>query len=134
VTAFPSCALTFFFSSRRRHTRFSRDWSSDVCSSDLAEPEPLTSSFTVTHSMLLNVISRPGDAFAHMRHLLTDNHEDRPAQRRHILRAIAIFRALLAAGVVERLDTPDADGRRVRLTVDLQFDFALNQPLSPLAL
>src|SRR5690606_24496099 len=29
---FRSC---FFFSSRRRHTRFSRDWSSDVCSSDL---------------------------------------------------------------------------------------------------
>src|SRR5690606_41082254 len=28
----------FFFSSRRRHTRFSRDWSSDVCSSDLAAP------------------------------------------------------------------------------------------------
>src|SRR6266511_4407054 len=27
----------FFFSSRRRHTRFSRDWSSDVCSSDLAQ-------------------------------------------------------------------------------------------------
>src|SRR2546429_2598930 len=28
--------LFFFFSSRRRHTRCSRDWSSDVCSSDLA--------------------------------------------------------------------------------------------------
>src|SRR5690606_40614232 len=27
--------LIFFFSSSRRHTRFSRDWSSDVCSSDL---------------------------------------------------------------------------------------------------
>src|SRR5690606_39330912 len=27
----------FFFSSRRRHPRFSRDWSSDVCSSDLGE-------------------------------------------------------------------------------------------------
>src|SRR5690606_40871334 len=27
----------FFFSSRRRHTRFSRDWSSDVCSSNLVE-------------------------------------------------------------------------------------------------
>src|SRR5205809_84360 len=27
-------AQTFFFSSRRRHTRCSRDWSSDVCSSD----------------------------------------------------------------------------------------------------
>src|SRR5690606_39896058 len=29
------CSFFFFFSSRRRHTRFSRDWSSDVCSSDL---------------------------------------------------------------------------------------------------
>src|SRR5690606_39421081 len=29
------CPVLFFFSSRRRHTRFSRDWSSDVCSSDL---------------------------------------------------------------------------------------------------
>src|SRR5690606_40559499 len=29
----------FFFSSRRRHTRFSRDWSSDVCSSDLQRRE-----------------------------------------------------------------------------------------------
>src|SRR5690606_40410842 len=28
---------SFFFSSRRRHTRFSRDWSSDVCSSDLVD-------------------------------------------------------------------------------------------------
>src|SRR5690606_40772078 len=32
----------FFFSSRRRHTRFSRDWSSDVCSSDLyLDTQPL---------------------------------------------------------------------------------------------
>src|SRR3712207_8002096 len=29
------CSLFFFFSSRRRHTRYWRDWSSDVCSSDL---------------------------------------------------------------------------------------------------
>src|SRR5690606_39308568 len=33
--------LIFFFSSRRRHTRFSRDWSSDVCSSDLAFVFPI---------------------------------------------------------------------------------------------
>jgi superfamily II RNA helicase len=99
-----------------------------------AEPEPLTSSFHVSHAMLLNVIGRPGDAFAAMRHLLTDNHEDRAAQRKHIRRAIAIYRALLAGGVVERLAEPDEAGRRVRLTVDLQFDFALNQPLSPFAL
>ncbi|HTA11002.1 MAG TPA: DUF3516 domain-containing protein [Streptosporangiaceae bacterium] len=100
----------------------------------VAEPEPLRSSFAVSHAMLLNVISRPGDAFAAMKHLLTDNHEDRAAQRKHISRAIAIYRALLAGGVVERLPEPDADGRWVRLTVDLQEDFALNQPLSPLAL
>src|SRR5712675_3344219 len=37
---FCHCAssLFFFFSSRRRHTRCSRDWSSDVCSSDLVFP------------------------------------------------------------------------------------------------
>jgi superfamily II RNA helicase len=99
-----------------------------------AAPEPLTSSFAVSHAMLLNVISRPGDAFTAMRKLLTDNHEDPPAQRRHIRRAIAIYRALLAAGVVEKLVEPDETGRRVRLTGDLQLDFALNQPLSPFAL
>ena len=99
-----------------------------------AEPEPLRSSFAVSHAMLLNVIGRPGDAFPAMRHLLTDNHEDSAARRKHISRAIAIYRALLAGGVVERLAEPDADGRSVRLTVDLQDDFALNQPLSPLAL
>ena len=37
---------------------------------------------------------------------------------------------MLAAGVLEKLADPDEMGRRVRLTVDLQDDFALNQPLS----
>jgi superfamily II RNA helicase len=99
-----------------------------------AEPEPLTSSFTVTHAMVLNVIDRPGNAYAAMKHLLRENHEDRAKQRKHIHRAIEIYRALLAGGVVERLDEPDEKGRYVRLTVDLQYDFALNQPLSPFAL
>jgi superfamily II RNA helicase len=99
-----------------------------------AEPEPLTSHFSVTHAMLLNVISRPGDAFAAMRHLLEDNHEPRERQRRHIRRAIAIYRALRTAGVVEELVEPDETGRRVRVVGDLQLDFALNQPLSPFAL
>src|SRR5690606_41164425 len=43
----------FFFSSRRRHTRFSRDWSSDVCSSDLVWPVPL--SLATTHGISLPV-------------------------------------------------------------------------------
>ncbi|MGH3384325.1 MAG: DEAD/DEAH box helicase [Nocardioidaceae bacterium] len=98
-----------------------------------AEPEPLTSSFAVSHAMLLHVIARPGDPFTSMRALLTDNHEEPLARRRHIRQAIAVYRALLAGDVVERLDSPDADGRTVRLTVDLQDDFALNQPLSPFA-
>src|SRR5439155_6649613 len=33
----PTNHLLFFFSSRRRHTRWPRDWSSDVCSSDLGK-------------------------------------------------------------------------------------------------
>src|SRR5690606_35782496 len=37
----PRSSSLFCFSSRRRHTRFSRDWSSDVCSSDLASKMPL---------------------------------------------------------------------------------------------
>ena len=62
-----------------------------------AEPEALVSSFAVSHAMLLNVANRPGDAFAAMRPLLTGNHSDRPAQRRLIRAAIAMYRALLAA-------------------------------------
>jgi superfamily II RNA helicase len=99
-----------------------------------ADPEPLTSQLVVSNSMLLNVIARPGDAFTAMRKLLTDNHEPRPAQIRHIRQAIATYRSLLAAGVIERLDEPDEHGRTVRLTVDLPPDFALNQPLSTFAL
>ncbi len=99
-----------------------------------AEPEKLTSSFAVSHGMLLNVIDRPGDAYAALRHLLEDNHEDRAAQRAHIRQVIAMYRGLLTAGVVERLAEPDAEGRRARITVDLQIDFALNQTLSPFAL
>ncbi|GAA2719812.1 DEAD/DEAH box helicase [Actinocorallia aurantiaca] len=99
-----------------------------------AEPEPLKSRFDVSHTMLLSVINRPGNAFQAMKKLLTDNHEERAAQRRHISRAIAIYRSLKAGGIVEELPVPDADGRWVRITVDLQEDFALNQPLSTFAL
>ncbi len=99
-----------------------------------AEPEPLQSSFRVSHSMLLNVINRPGDCYAAMRHLLTDNHEPPSRQRAHIHRSLSIYRGLLSSGVVEQLPEPDALGRRARLTVDLQPEFALNQPLSHFAL
>lgn len=99
-----------------------------------SDPEPLNSRFRVTHAMLLSVIARPGNAFVAMRKLLEDNHEPRKNQIRHIRRAIAIYRSLVDGGIVERLAEADAEGRIVRLTVDLQQDFALNQPLSTFAL
>jgi len=110
-------------------------WSEDTYNRIVAsQPSPLRSSFAVSHSMVLNVLDRPGDGCAALRHLLIDNDEPRPAQRRHIRRAIAIYRSLAATGVIERLDAPDHHGRQVRVTVDLQADFALNQPLSPFVL
>ncbi|GAA0992185.1 DEAD/DEAH box helicase [Subtercola frigoramans] len=99
-----------------------------------AEPETLTSSMQITHAMLLNVIGRGGDAFTNVRRLLEDNHEPRHRQLELERQALAIYRTLRTAGIVEQLP-PDADGRVIiRLTVDLQPNFALNQPLSPLAL
>ena len=99
-----------------------------------ADPEELVSRMRVSHSMLLNVIVRPGDPAQAMRRLLRDNHEDERSQRRLMRLAAAQHRALLAAGVVELLEQPEDDGRRVRLSADLQLDFALNQPLSAYAL
>ncbi|KZE42935.1 DEAD/DEAH box helicase [Microbacterium sp. T32] len=93
-----------------------------------AEPEPLQPQMKLTAAMLINVIARGGDVFGNVRSLVFDNHEPRPRQYELARRAIAIFRTLLQAGVVEA----GADG--IRLTVDLQPNFALNQPLSPFAL
>src|SRR5690606_41888329 len=50
--------LFFFFSSRRRHTRFSRDWSSDVCSSDLSRYTLSTLGQTSTRANLEDYISK----------------------------------------------------------------------------
>ena len=103
-----------------------------------ADPEPLTSQFRVTHTMVLSILARPGDPVAAMYRLLTDNHEPKTDRNPHLRRAVEIYRSLRAAGVVEHAD---AAWRRahpgepyVRLTVDLPRDFALNAPLSPFAL
>ena len=94
-----------------------------------AVPETLTSHMQITSAMMLNVIARGGDVFANMRALVYDNHEPRKRQRELALRAIGIYRTLRESGIVEK--TPDGE---IRLTVDLQPNFALNQPLSPFAL
>src|SRR5258707_4767201 len=87
-------AFMFFFSSRRRHTRYWRDWSSDVCSSDLIPPDPLDLSW--------------------------ERHLDREARVAPLLDALAAFGAdvvhahLLDAGEVRRLG---ASGLPLVLTI-----------------
>jgi superfamily II RNA helicase len=98
------------------------------------QPEPLRSQFEVSHSLVLNVLDRPGDGCRALRQLLVDNHENRPAVRSHVKRCINIYRSLLAAEVVELLDEPDDEGRLVRVNVDLQAEFNLTQALSPFVL
>ncbi len=93
-----------------------------------AEPETLTSSMQITSAMLINVIGRGGDVFRHVHDLVFDNHEPWKRQLALARRALGLYRSLVTAGVVEVVDG------EIRLTVDLQPNFALNQPLSPFAL
>src|SRR3712207_1253322 len=50
----------FFFSSRRRHTRYWRDWSSDVCSSDLGQPEHVINFFFFVAEELRQIMASLG--------------------------------------------------------------------------
>lgn len=102
-----------------------------------AEPEPLQPQLKLTAAMLINVIGRGGDVARGIRSLVFDNHERRARQYELARRALDILRTLREAGVVEIVaaDAPDRPlGVDLRLTVDLQPNFALNQPLSPFAL
>ena len=116
-----------------------------------AEPELLTSHMQVSHSMILNVIARGTasdgrGAFQNMRDLIFDSHESWNGKLALARQALAIYRTLRAADVVEQVTVPvlaEYDGElvetleertEIRLTVDLQPNFALNQPLSPFAL
>src|SRR5699024_11241175 len=63
--------VIFFFSSRRRHTRSKRDWSSDVCSSDLKVSEFLA---LVRESNLIIQYDLPKDSSNYfVKHYYTDN-------------------------------------------------------------
>ena len=95
-------------------------------------PEPLESRMQVSAAMLINLIARGGDVFTNARALLTENHEPPHRQRELVKRALGIATTLVRAGVVviDRATTPAT----ITLTVDLQPNFALNQPLSPFAL
>lgn len=98
-----------------------------------APPEPLTSSFEVTHAMVLNVLARPGDPVRALARLIGESHEPSARKERHGRRAVRIYLSLREAGIVERVPRADGSGSTVRLTVDVPERFALNQPLSPFA-
>jgi hypothetical protein len=94
-----------------------------------AAPEALTSRFQVTHAMLLNVLSRPGDGCGAMRQLIRDCHEPEGAKKAHTRRAWQLFRSLVARHIVEFVPRTE-EGSTLRVNVDLQDDFSMDQALS----
>jgi len=94
-----------------------------------AAPEKLTSRFQVTHGMLLNVLSRKGDGCASMQKLIRDCHETPRQKQAHIKRAWQLFRSLLDRKIVEFIPKTE-DGVYLRVNVELQDDFSMDQVLS----
>lgn len=94
-----------------------------------ARPEQLVSRFEVSHGMLLNVLSRRGDGCGAMRRLVRDSHEAEAAKAVHRRRGWLLFRALVARGIIEFVP-PDEHETRLRVNVDLQDDFSMDQALS----
>ena len=92
-------------------------------------PERLNSRFQVTHGMLLNVLSRDADGCKVMQQLIRDCHDSPKAKREHTRRAWQLFRSLVNRKVVEFIPrTPT--GAHLRVNVELQEDFSMDQTLS----
>src|SRR5690606_40955119 len=98
-----------FFSSRRRHTRFSRDWSSDVCSSDLGVEVDI---FQMFHS---SQTVEGGDNFIHYRNPELDRLIDAARAEVSEEARMALWQAaerILATRSEERREGKEADQRR----------------------
>jgi len=96
-----------------------------------APPEKLRSSFQLNHGLILNVLSQRTDGCETMKHLIRNSHESDSAKIHHRKRAFQLFRALVDKKIVEIIPKDEQfDGRKVRVNVDLQEDFSLNQALS----
>jgi superfamily II RNA helicase len=94
-----------------------------------SQPEQLMSRFQVSHGMLLNVLSRRGDGCAAMRQLIRECHEPDAAKRAHGRRAWQLFRALVDRRIIEFIPKTE-DGTKLRVNVELQEDFSMDQTLS----
>lgn len=93
-------------------------------------PEPLVSRFEVSHGMLVNVLSRKTDGCFAMRKLIRDCHESAKRKKELMHRAFQLFRSLVEKKIVEFVENPQPGMARVRVNLDLQNDFAMNEPLS----
>ena len=95
-----------------------------------APPEPLVSRFQVSHGMLLNVLSRRGDGCRAMQRLIRDSHEPEAAQGgASPARAGSCSARSSRRDIVEFVPrTPE--GAKLRVNVDLQDDFSMDQALS----
>src|SRR5690606_39764381 len=83
---------SFLFSSRRRHTRFSRDWSSDVCSSDLTGRE--TSYETVDYGLTMLLYTAIGAARPRFVYLSSAGVPDREPGNAYLRARYRVERAL----------------------------------------
>lgn len=98
-----------------------------------APPERLTSRFQVSHGMLLNVLSRPGDGCRAMRDLIRQSHESSTQKKAHTRRGWQLFRSLVDRRIIEILPKTTDDGKpagKLRVNVELQDDFSMDQTLS----
>lgn len=92
-------------------------------------PERLVSRFQISHSMLLNVLSRPGDGCRAMQELIRRCHDTPRQKQAHIKRAWQLFRSLVDRKIIEFIPRT-AEGAYLRVNVALQDDFSMDQALS----
>ncbi|CAN5338525.1 DEAD/DEAH box helicase [soil metagenome] len=90
-------------------------------------PEPLVSRMRMSHSIVLNLLARPGDTETALTRLIDSCDESDAGKEKLRAEAVDIIASLESGGVVERT------GEGLALVVDLPDSFALNQPLSPFA-
>lgn len=96
-----------------------------------APPEALGSKFQVSHGMLLQVLSQPGDGCRAMQRLIADSHETAAAKQQHRRRAWQLFRSLVERKIIQIIPRAyRGAGPKLRLGIDLQEDFSLNHALS----
>jgi superfamily II RNA helicase len=94
-----------------------------------AAPERLVSRFQVSHGMLLNVLSRKGDGCQAMQQLVHDCHETPRQKQAHVKRAWQLFRSLVERKIIEFIPKTE-EGSYLRVNVELQEDFSMDQVLS----